>query len=42
MVRANNSLLRANGTSKTIGAIVRDYKIGVTKWTRANSNIMAT
>ncbi|MFH1826316.1 MAG: hypothetical protein ABH823_03370 [bacterium] len=27
------------GTSKTIGAIIRGYKIGVTKWLRNNSNI---
>jgi putative transposase len=27
------------GTSKTIGSIIRGYKIGVTKWFRANTNI---
>lgn len=27
---------RKNGTSKTIGSIVRGFKIGVTKWFRAN------
>ena len=27
------------GTSNTIGSIVRGFKIGVTKWVRANTNI---
>ena len=27
------------GTSKTIGSVVRGYKIGVTKWFRQNTNI---
>ncbi|MBZ0194183.1 MAG: hypothetical protein K8G78_03725, partial [Deltaproteobacteria bacterium] len=30
---------RPNGTSKTIGSIVRGFKIGVTKWMRQNTNI---
>lgn len=30
---------RPNGTSKTIGSIVREFKIGVTKWMRQNTNI---
>jgi len=40
-IRANNDspLRNCNGTTKTIGAIVRGYKIGVTKWYRANINI---
>lgn len=29
---------RKNGTSKTIGSIVRGFKIGVTKWFRANQS----
>jgi REP element-mobilizing transposase RayT len=43
IVRANNHsplqrpYQRPTGTSKTIGAIVRGYKIGVTKWFRANT-----
>ncbi|MDO4230182.1 MAG: hypothetical protein Q4C98_10230 [Capnocytophaga sp.] len=28
-----------NGTSKTIGSIVRGFKIGVTKWVRVNTDI---
>jgi REP element-mobilizing transposase RayT len=32
-------LHRQNGTSKTIGSIVRGFKIGVTKWVRANTDI---
>lgn len=37
----NFSLLpsRPNGTSKTIGSIVRGFKNGVTKWMRQNTNI---
>lgn len=31
---------RQNGTSKTIGAIIRGYKIGVTKWCRSNTNTL--
>jgi REP element-mobilizing transposase RayT len=31
--------VRPNGTSKTIGAVVRGYKIGVTKWFRENTQI---
>ena len=30
---------RPRGTSKTIGSIVRGFKIGVTKWFRANTHI---
>lgn len=30
---------RPAGTSKTIGAIIRGFKIGVTKWARTNTNI---
>jgi len=30
---------RPNGTSKTIGSIVRGFKIGVTKWFRGNTDI---
>lgn len=29
---------RPNGTSKTIGAIIRRFKIGVTKWCHTNTN----
>ncbi len=28
-----------NGTSKTVGSIVRGFKIGVTKWVRQNTDI---
>ncbi len=37
----NNSPLpkRPRGTSKTIGSIVRGFKIGVTKWFRQHTNI---
>lgn len=38
--RAKNiSPQRAAGTSKTIGSVVRGFKIGVTKWARTNTNI---
>ena len=30
---------RPRGTSKTLGSIIRGFKIGVTKWTRANTKI---
>ena len=30
---------RPRGTSKTIGSIVRGFKIGVTKWARQNTNV---
>lgn len=30
---------RPHGTSKTIGSMVRGFKIGVTKWFRANTNV---
>ncbi len=30
---------RPSGTSKTIGSIVRGFKIGVTKWMRANTPV---
>ncbi|CAK8713892.1 Transposase IS200-like domain-containing protein [Candidatus Electronema halotolerans] len=33
-VGAKNFSLLQNGTSKTIGSIVRGFKIGVTKWMR--------
>ncbi len=38
-IRANNDspLPRPHGTSKTIGSLVRGFKIGVTKWFRANT-----
>lgn len=32
-------LPRPNGTSKTIGSMVRGFKIGVTKWMRQNTNV---
>ena len=32
---------RPRGTSQTIGAIVRGFKIGVTKWARENTNTYA-
>lgn len=35
----NLSLPRQNGTSQTIGSIIRGFKIGVTKYVRNNSNI---
>lgn len=35
----NRNMVRPHGTSKTIGAIVRGFKIGVTKWFRANTEI---
>jgi len=38
-VGANNYSPLQNGTSKTIGAIVRGFKIGVTKWFRKNTNV---
>ncbi|MFZ2172273.1 MAG: transposase [Methylococcaceae bacterium] len=38
MVRANNYLPQ-HGTSKTIGSIVRGFKIGVTQWFRSNTDI---
>ena len=39
-VRANDySPLPPHGTSKTIGSIVRGFKIGVTKWFRENTDI---
>ena len=39
--RANNNspLPQPKGTSKTIGSIVRGFKIGVTKWMRQNTTI---
>ena len=40
-IRANdNSPLQINGTSNSLGAIVRGFKIGVTKWFRTNSGII--
>lgn len=40
-IRANNDspLPRPRGTSKTIGSLVRGFKIGVTKWFRTNTNV---
>ncbi|MFN3639349.1 MAG: transposase [Flavobacterium sp.] len=34
--RANNHSSRPRGTSKTVGSVVRGFKIGVTKWFRQN------
>ena len=36
-----NDYSRKNGTSKTIGSIIRGLKIGVTKWFRKNTDIHA-
>ncbi len=37
---SNNHLpIQKSGTSKTVGSIIRGYKIGVTKWCRKNTNI---
>ena len=33
------SAQQPRGTSKTIGSIIRGFKIGVTKWTRQNTSI---
>lgn len=38
-IGANNHLPLQHGTSRTIGSIVRGYKIGVTKWLRANADV---
>jgi REP element-mobilizing transposase RayT len=38
-VGANNHLPLRHGTSRTIGSIVRGFKIGVTKWFRANTDV---
>ncbi|NOX38685.1 MAG: hypothetical protein GXO78_14235 [Calditrichaeota bacterium] len=35
----NVSPLRPRGTSRTIGSIVRGFKIGVTKWARQHTNV---
>ncbi len=35
----DDSPLPSNGTSKTIGSMVRGFKIGVTKWIRQNTNV---
>lgn len=32
-------MVRARGTSKTLGSVVRSFKIGVTKWFRQNTTI---
>ena len=37
--RANNDSPLPRSPSKTIGSVVRGYKIGVTKWVRTNTNI---
>jgi putative transposase len=34
-----NNFSHLRGTSKTVGSIVRGFKIGVTKWIRANTSI---
>lgn len=34
--RTNNDSSRPRGTSKTVGSVVRGFKIGVTKWFRQN------
>ncbi|RYG06922.1 MAG: hypothetical protein EOO07_28355 [Chitinophagaceae bacterium] len=39
IIRANNDLPPRHGTSRTIGSMVRGFKIGVTKWFIANYNI---
>jgi putative transposase len=40
MIRANNNLPQSfKSPTKTIGSIIRGYKIGVTKWFRSNTNI---
>ena len=36
-VGANNYLPSPRGTSKTVGAVVRGFKIGVTKWMRCHT-----
>ena len=38
-LREHSSLQKKPGTSKTIGSIVRGFKIGVTKWFRENTHI---
>jgi putative transposase len=35
----SSSTKRPRGTSKTIGSVVRGFKIGVTKWVRKNTDI---
>jgi len=32
-------IVRARGTSRTVGAVVRGFKIGVTKWMRQNTDV---
>jgi REP element-mobilizing transposase RayT len=40
MIRANNNSPQLfKSPTKTIGSIIRGYKIGVTKWFRSNTNI---
>jgi len=34
-----NAILRPRGTSKTIGSVIRGFKIGVTKWMRQHTTI---
>jgi REP element-mobilizing transposase RayT len=41
-LRASKLQPRPHGTSKTIGSIVRGFKIGVTKWMRQNTTIYQT
>lgn len=38
-VEANNHLPIQSGTSKTVGSVIRGYKIGVTKWCKLNTDI---
>ncbi len=35
----NRLLKKLRGTSKTIGSIIRGFKIGVTKWVNCNTNV---
>ena len=35
----HGGVFRPQGTSKTIGSVVRGFKIGVTKWMRQNAGI---
>lgn len=36
---SHHRIVRPRGTARTLGAIVRGFKIGVTKWMRQNSDI---
>lgn len=35
----HDGIFRPNGTSKTIGSVIRGFKIGVTKWMRQNTTV---